>query len=82
MALLEILTLDRETREAVHKQHIFLDPGTVVLGQTGFLSPSKGSELLYHVRDGLQKLIPHQRVVAVRIGSSRDESQEIYAVGA
>ena len=71
--------LDREAKEALHQQRIFLDPGTIVVGQTGFLSPYKGSELLGLVRGHLQKLIPQQRIVAVRIGSPRDESQKIYA---
>lgn len=72
-------SLHRETKEALHKQRIFLDPATVVVGQTGFLGPSKNSELFCLVRDHLQKLIPHKRIVAVCIGSPRDESQKIYA---
>jgi len=71
--------LDQETRELLYKQRVFLDPNTVVIGQTGFLSPAKGSELLYSVRDGLQKAVTKKRIVAVRIGSSREESQKIYA---
>ena len=71
--------LDQETKEILHKQRIFLDSGTTVIGQTGFLSPSKGSELLYRVRDSLQKAIPHRRIAAIRIGSPRDKSQETYA---
>ena len=35
--------------------------------------------MLYTVRDELHKLIPHRRIIAVRIGYSRDSSQEIYA---
>jgi glycosyltransferase involved in cell wall biosynthesis len=71
--------LDQETKEILHKQRIFLDSGTAVIGQTGFLSPSKGSELLYRVRNSLQKAIPHKRIAAIRIGSTRDKSQETYA---
>ena len=72
-------SLDRQTKETLYKQRIFLDPETVVIGQTGFLSPSKGSALLYTVRDRLQKTMPNKRVAAVRIGVPRDKSQEIYA---
>jgi len=72
-------SLDQETKEALHKQRIFLAPDTVVVGQTGFLCPAKQSEVLYPVRDGLQKIVPHKRIVAVRIGSPRDQSQRIYA---
>ncbi len=71
--------LDQETKEVVHRQRIFLDPTTVLVGQTGFLDPSKDSELLYLARDSLQKLIPHRRIVAVRIGKTREEYQRIYA---
>ena len=70
--------LDRETKEALHKQRIFLAPETVIVGETGFLRPQKQSELLYLVRDSLQKTVPHQRIAAVRIGSLRDVSYAIY----
>ena len=71
--------LNQETRELLHRHRVFLDPDTVLIGQTGFLCPAKGSELLYTARDSLQKSIPHKRIVALRIGSSRDESQSLYA---
>ena len=71
--------LDPATKGALQKQRIFLDPGTVVIGQTGFLCPSKYSESLYIIRDELQKLVPHKKIVAVRIGSPREESQKAYA---
>ena len=65
--------LDQETKEALHRQRVFLDPETVILGQTGFLHPIKGSEYLYPARDELQKLIPDRRIAAVRIGIPRRE---------
>lgn len=71
--------LDRKTKEALGKQRIFLDSDTVVVGQTGFLEPAKNSEMLYTARDSLQKTIPQRRIVAVRIGSPRNEVQRIYA---
>jgi len=71
--------LDQATKEALYKQRTFLDSNTVVIGQTGFLSPAKGSELLYTVGDSLQKAVPNKRIAAVRIGSPRDKSQEMYA---
>jgi len=70
--------LDRKTKEALGKRRIFLDSDTVVVGQTGFLEPAKNSELLYSARDSLQKAIPRRRIVAVRIGVSRNEVQRIY----
>jgi hypothetical protein len=65
--------LDSEVKEALQLQQVFLDPKTVILGQTGFLHPVKGSEHLYPARDELQKLIPDRRIVAVRIGIPRRE---------
>jgi hypothetical protein len=65
--------LDDEVQEALQQQRVFLDPETIILGQTGFLHPIKGSEYLYPARDELQKLIPDRRIVAVRIGIPRRE---------
>jgi len=70
--------LDRETKKALHKQRIFLDADTVVIGQTGFLRTQKQSAILYLIRDNLQKTIPRKRIAAVRIGSLRDNSHTIY----
>lgn len=72
-------TLEKTTKENLHKLGVFLDPKAIVIGQTGFLTPAKQSETLYTVRDQLQKLIPDRRIIAVRIGCSRDKSQETYA---
>ena len=63
--------LDRETKEVLQRRRVFLDPETIVIGQTGFLHPVKGSEHLYPARDELQKLVPDRRIVAVRIGVPR-----------
>ncbi len=71
--------LDQATKEKLHKQGIFLDPEAVILGQTGFVCPHKQSESLYIVKDQLQKMLPHKRIAAVRIGSSRDNAQKTYA---
>jgi glycosyltransferase involved in cell wall biosynthesis len=72
--------LNSRTKEQLHRQRILLDTDEVVIGQTGFLSPAKGSELLYTVRDSLDKVVPNKRVVALRIGTPRDKYQEEYAV--
>lgn len=71
--------LDLETKEALNREQIFLDPNAILVGQTGFLSQAKNSELLYNIKDNLQILIPNKRVIVVRIGNARDESQKIYA---
>lgn len=71
--------LRQETKETLHKQRILLDPETIVIGQTGFLCPNKDSELLYVFRDELQRIVDNRKIVAVRIGSPREESQKAYA---
>jgi hypothetical protein len=69
--------LDAETKRALESERILLEPDTVVLGQTGFLHPIKGSQFLFPARDGLQEMMPERRIVAVRIGSTRlDEHKE------
>jgi hypothetical protein len=77
--LLHESDLRREAKEALCRQSILLDPEAIVIGQTGFLCPSKDSELLYVFRDGLQRTVGNRRIVAVRIGSPREESQIAYA---
>ncbi len=71
--------LDQATKENLYRQGIFLDRKAVIAGQTGFVCPHKQSESLYIVRDQLQRMLPHKRLVAVRIGSSRDNAQKTYA---
>jgi len=71
--------LDQNDKQALYRQRIFSDPNALLLGQTGFLCPLKHSESLYSVRDNLQQLIPDKRIVAVRIGTAREDSQRIYA---
>jgi glycosyltransferase involved in cell wall biosynthesis len=63
--------LDEATRRALDGERVFTDPDTVVIGQTGFLHPIKGSEYLFPARDALQELLPGRRVVALRIGEAR-----------
>ncbi|MBI4283270.1 MAG: hypothetical protein HY663_02230 [Chloroflexi bacterium] len=71
--------IDHKTKKILHQQRILLDPETTVIGQTGFLSSAKGSELLYEVRNNLQMAIPHRRIAAIRIGNARDNIQKEYA---
>jgi len=71
--------LEQVIKEKLNRGRIFLDSDAVIIGQTGFLSPSKYSELLYIVRDRLQQMIPHKRMMAVRIGGPRERTQKTYA---
>jgi glycosyltransferase involved in cell wall biosynthesis len=63
--------LEPEMKKALRSERIFLDPDTVILGQMGFLHPTKGSKFLHPARDGLQELLPQRRIVAIRIGMPR-----------
>lgn len=71
--------LDQTTKKELHQQKVFTDPYTILLGQTGFLCPLKYSESLYTVRNRLQKMIPNRKIVALRIGTAREEGQIAYA---
>ena len=71
--------VELETKERLHRERVLLDPEAVIVGQTGFLSPNKGSELLFAVSDGLERLLPGRRIVAMRIGRPRDQCQWDYA---
>jgi glycosyltransferase involved in cell wall biosynthesis len=71
--------LDDKTKGRLYRERILLDQETIVIGQTGFLSPAKGSELLYNVRDSLDRMVPRKRIAALRIGAARDTYQEEYA---
>jgi hypothetical protein len=71
--------LTETAKKSLHNQHIFQNPEYFIIGQAGFLCPSKQSEILYQVRDTLQKVIPRKRILAVRIGTPRDSTQRAYA---
>ena len=71
--------LDQSTKKSLHKHQVLLDPNAIIIGQTGFLCPLKSSESLHYVRDKLQELIPNKRIVAMRIGMAREETQQAYA---
>jgi hypothetical protein len=77
--LLHESDLDADTKQALLQERVFLDEDTVIMGQTGFLHPIKGSEFLFPCRDALQALVPDRRVVAVRIGVARQEAQASHA---
>ncbi|MFO8010193.1 MAG: hypothetical protein R6U89_05195 [Dehalococcoidia bacterium] len=72
-------SLDKSIKETIHRQSLFSEQDSIIIGQTGFLCPNKLSESLYVVRDRLQEMVPHRRISAVRIGSPRDEVQDVYA---
>ncbi len=71
--------IDHTTRERIYNKRIFTDQNTILIGQTGFLCPSKQSESLYLFRNNLQKVTPEKRIVAIRIGGPRQDSHKKYA---
>jgi len=71
--------LEPVIKEKLNRGRVFLDSDAVIIGQTGFLDPGKHSELLYTARDRLQRMIPHKRIIAVRIGGTRESTQKTYA---
>ena len=71
--------LEQVIKEKLYRERVFLGSNAVIIGQTGFLDPGKHSELLYAARDRLQRMIPHKRIIAVRIGGTRESTQKTYA---
>jgi len=71
--------LDPEVKDRLFRERTLLDPSVVLVGQTGFLCPSKGTERLWDFRDDLQRLVPDRHIVAMRIGSARLSDQIKYA---
>jgi glycosyltransferase involved in cell wall biosynthesis len=63
--------LDQEYKDSLKEQRVFLDADTVVMGAAGFITASKGTELLYRAQDLLQQMLPRKRIVAVRAGCLR-----------
>jgi hypothetical protein len=54
------------------QQRVFLDTDTIVMGTTGFITASKGIELLYYAQDLLQQMMPRRTIVAVHAGILRE----------
>lgn len=75
--------LDQASKEKLVQQRVLLDPNKVVIGGTGFITPAKGTELIYEARSILQQMLPEKKIAAVYIGFSRqvdsDEAKK-YAV--
>ena len=63
--------LDQACKDSLRQQRVFLDPDTFLMGTTGFITASKGIELLYRAQDLLQQVLPRKRIVAVHAGVLR-----------
>jgi len=71
--------LDQVTKESLQRQRTLLNQDNFIVGETGFLCPGKQSELLYSLRDVLTDMLPHRKIIALRIGAPRDSFQMSYA---
>jgi glycosyltransferase involved in cell wall biosynthesis len=66
--------LDQACKDNLRQQRVFLDTDTIVMGTAGFITASKGTELLYRAQDLLQQMLPGKRIVAVHAGTLREIS--------
>ncbi len=76
--------LDRTAKNNLKHERVLLDPETVIIGSTGFITTNKGIELLYQVRDALQQMLPKRRIAAVYVGFLREAGRGVdskYAAG-
>ena len=64
--------LDQASKDDLRQQRVFLDSNTIVMGTAGFITASKGIELLYHAHDLLQQMLPRRKVAAVHVGFLRE----------
>ena len=76
--------LDQAYKDSLKQQRVFLDADTIVMGAAGFITASKGTELLYRAKDLLQHMLPRKRIVAVYTGALREANSSVdskFAVG-
>ena len=70
--------LDKVSKKNLKEQGVFLDPETTVIGTAGFITASKGTELLFQARNRLRQMLPPERkIAAVRAGFLRDPENSI-----
>jgi glycosyltransferase involved in cell wall biosynthesis len=69
--------LDQAYKDSLKQQRVFLDSDTFVIGTTGFVTASKGTELLYRAQDLLQHMLPRKRIVAVYTGALREADSSV-----
>ncbi|MFC2056615.1 hypothetical protein ACFLTO_03485 [Chloroflexota bacterium] len=69
--------VDQACKDSLRQQRVFLDTDTIVMGAAGFITASKGTELLYRAQDLLQRMLPQRRIVAVRAGALREADSSV-----
>ena len=75
--LVEDSGLDEPSKDSLRQQRVFLDPDTVIIGGTGFITASKGTELLYHAHNLLRRMLPQYKIAAVYVGLLREVDSTI-----
>ena len=69
--------LDQASKDNLRQQHVFLDQDITMIGEAGFITASKGTELLYQARHRLQQMLPRRKIAAVRVGFLREVGNNI-----
>ena len=63
--------LNQASKDSLRQQRVLLDPDMMLIGGAGFITASKGIELLYHARNALRQMLPRQKIAAVYAGFLR-----------
>lgn len=74
--LIEKSNLEEEKKTELKKENIFLDPKVLIIGNAGFITPTKNTEKLFLMRSLLQGVIPQKKVIALYIGTPREKSKK------
>ena len=64
--------LNMASKDRLEQYRILLDPETTLVGGAGFITASKGTDLLYDARDALQEMLPGRRIAAIYVGHLRE----------
>jgi hypothetical protein len=64
--------LNMASKDRLEQQRMLLDPETTLVGGAGFITASKGIDLLYYARDELQEMLPGRKIAALYIGQVRE----------
>jgi hypothetical protein len=74
--LIKKSNLEEEKKSELKKENIFLDPKILIIGNAGFVTPTKNTEKLFLMRNYLQKVFHQRKIVAIYIGTPREKSKK------
>jgi glycosyltransferase involved in cell wall biosynthesis len=75
--LLNESDLDQQGKGRLRQEGVLLEPDATIIGAAGFITASKGSELLFQACDRLRRMMPQREIVAVRVGMLRAVDNKI-----